>query len=643
MKQQARQMLSCEVRSCHELKLRSTSTLFLNLHTPRHGDLPEIVCRLPFIDTNLPVYALFVLLGVPEHDDIMSIVFGKDNDEGQTDGSAPCKDRSAMQHMLSSMIDSNLTTLKNRNDVILWMAQNNNMVSNSTFEKRSRYIDHIISNELIPHVGLDRTTKTNRLKAFFIGRMVLRLLQTYVDPAKWPCDDRDDYANKRVDSAGVLMSLLFRQVYRGFFKSLHSHVHKLIESNKMCFTNAADLITHKKLTGAVRYAFATGNWGLQKGKIHQSGVAQALSRMTMVSYMSNVRRINTPINREGKAPKPRLLHISSWGLVCPAETPEGASCGLVKHLAMLAHVRVGCPTSSLYEYIRKDKSIMSFLRDLDLQVSGTMNHNEVFVYINGVPVMCTHVDNTLRVIARLRDVRRNAQIPSDCSFSICTHTGDIMIDTDSGCLMRPLIVANKQHEIEKERKRFAHEKSGEKSLWSVFVEKGIIEYIDKLEEKSCRVALCQADAEGDSHSYTHIEIHPSLINGVCASLIPFCDHNQAPRNVYQSAMCKQAVGVSALNFQRRMETATHTLTYPQIPLVVTQMERILSLQRAPSGENPVVCIMCYTGFNQEDSLIVNESAINRGLFLSMVHKTNKDEEKMSGADIERFERPNIES
>eukprot|EP00965_Chrysotila_dentata_P255924 6212381-Pleurochrysis_carterae.AAC.1 len=643
VRQQTRQMLSCEVRSCHELKLRSTSTLFLNLHTPRHGDLPEIVCRLPFIDTNLPLFALFVLLGVSEHDDIMCMVFGRDNDDEAPATRIPCKDRSAMQHILSSMIDSNLTTLRTRNDVILWMAQNNNMVSNSSFEKRSRYIDHIISNELIPHVGLDRNAQTNRSKALFIGRMVLRLLQTYVDPAKWPCDDRDDYANKRVDSAGVLMSLLFRQVYRGFFKSLHSHVHKLIESNKMCFTNAADLITHKKLTGAVRYAFATGNWGLQKGKIHQSGVAQALSRMTMVSYMSNVRRINTPINREGKAPKPRMLHISSWGLVCPAETPEGASCGLVKHLAMLAHVRVGCPASQLLSYLREDDVTMHFMRDLGSHGFQPVNHNHVFLHINGVPVMYTEKKHAEEIITHFRMLRRKTELPSDCSFSICTHTGDIMVDSDSGCLMRPLIVASKRQELEKELQDFTTFTHNTKSLWMLLVEKGIVEYIDKLEEKSCRVALHMTDINTHGHPFTHVEIHPSLINGVCASLIPFCDHNQAPRNVYQSAMCKQAVGVSALNFQRRMETATHTLTYPQIPLVVTKLENILALKKAPSGENPIVCIMCYTGFNQEDSLIVNQSAIDRGLFLSMVHKTSKDEEKMNGANTERFERPDVES
>ena len=182
--------------------------------------------------------------------------------------------------------------------------------------------------------------------------------------------------------------------------------------------------------------------------------------------------------------------------------------------------------------------------------------------------------------------------------------------TDPGCLMRPLLVASERLNL---CKHIAKAPSYE-HLWEYLLQSGVIEYIDKQEETGLRVGVFIDD---NNPNYTHYELHPSLINGLCASLIPCCDHNQAPRNCYQSAMGKQAVGVYTLNYPRRLDAVAHILCSTQKPLVTTRMDEILHTCEAPTGINAIVVIMCYSGFNQEDSLIVNKQALERGLFRSV--------------------------
>ncbi|CAN0520953.1 unnamed protein product, partial [Laminaria digitata] len=161
---------------------------------------------------------------------------------------------------------------------------------------------------------------------------------------------------------------------------------------------------------------------------------------------------------------------------------------------------------------------------------------------------------------------------------------------------------------------------------------GVVEYIDTEEEETTMVAMEPKDLEesgGYSSTYTHCEIHPSMILGVCASIIPFPDHNQSPRNTYQSAMGKQAMGIYASNYQAslRMDTLAHVLHYPMKPLVTTRAMEHLHFRELPSGVNVIVGIMVYSGYNQEDSLILNQSAVDRGLFRSSFYRTLNDQEK----------------
>ncbi|KAL3509905.1 hypothetical protein ACH5RR_029306 [Cinchona calisaya] len=150
--------------------------------------------------------------------------------------------------------------------------------------------------------------------------------------------------------------------------------------------------------------------------------------------------------------------------------------------------------------------------------------------------------------------------------------------------------------------------------------------------------------EAYSETYTHCEIHPSLILGVCASIIPFPDHNQSPRNTYQSAMGKQATGIYVTNFQLRMDTLACVLYYPQKTLVTTRAMEHLHFRQLPAGINAIVAIACYYGYNQEDSVIMNQSSIDRGIFRSIFFRSYRDEEKKMGTLVkEEFGCPNREN
>ncbi|XP_054778431.1 DNA-directed RNA polymerase II subunit RPB2-like [Prosopis cineraria] len=227
---------------------------------------------------------------------------------------------------------------------------------------------------------------------------------------------------------------------------------------------------------------------------------------------------------------------------------------------------------------------------------------------------------------------------------------ELRIYTDYGRCSRPLFIVDKQRLLIKKKDIHAlqQRESPEEGGWHDLVSKGFIEYIDTEEEETTMISMTINDLvqarinpdEAYSDTYTHCEIHPSLILGVCASIIPFPDHNQSSRNTYQSAMGKQAMGIYVTNYQFRMDTLAYVLYYPQKPLVTTRAMEHLHFRQLPAGINAIVAIACYSGYNQEDSVIMNQSSIDRGFFRSLFFRSYRDEEKKMGTLVkEDFGRP----
>ena len=442
-------------------------------------------------------------------------------------------------------------------------------------------------------------------------------------------------------------------------------------------------IKHTTITNGLKYSLATGNWGEQK-KAAQSkaGVSQVLNRYTFASTLSHLRRTNTPIGRDGKIAKPRQLHNSHWGLVCPAETPEGQACGLVKNLSLMCYVTVGSPGEPITEYMTMRG--MELLEEYD----PVTNPEAAKVFVNGVWVGVHRDPGGL--YESVRKIRGNeALLPADVSLIRDIRDRELRIFTDAGRICRPLfVVDNDTRSARKGKLKItrAHINQVKADLeegiagmterelqerahgWRGLVKTGVVEYLDAEEEETTMIVMTPDDLywhsalqqgleypidTSDPHSrvrmkpnpavghYTHCEIHPAMILGVCASIIPFPDHNQSPRNTYQSAMGKQAMGINLTNYELRLDTMQNILYYPQKPLATTQSMEYLKFRDLPAGQNAIVAIACYSGYNQEDSVIMNQSSIDRGLFRSLFYRTYMDRTKKIGLTyMEDIEKPN---
>jgi DNA-directed RNA polymerase beta subunit len=310
---------------------------------------------------------------------------------------------------------------------------------------------------------------------------------------------------------------------------------------------------------------------------------------------------------------------------CPAETPEGQSIGIVKNLSYLCHITIPTNSSILYEYVQP------YIESVE-EIQPSQMYGRVKVFVNGSLVGIAK--DPIELYEEMRDKKCRGIINIYTSVVFDIRNLEIRICNDGGRLTRPVLRVKDNRALitlDIIRRVEMKELTWNDLLTSCKLDESVIEYIDPEEQNYAMIAMQAKDAylhPVDANiTYTHCEIHPSTIFGVLASCIPFPEHNQAPRNTYQCAMAKQAMGVFATNFDKRMDKTAYVLASPTRPLVDTRLMNFIHLNNIPSGCNIHVAIMSHTGYNQEDSVLMSKGALDRGLFTATIYHTEKDEDK----------------
>ncbi|KAI7738156.1 hypothetical protein M8C21_007539 [Ambrosia artemisiifolia] len=577
-----------EARSTAESQNRPPRTMFVSMlsGTSAKGGCSGQYIRatLPYIRAEIPIAIVFRALGFVADKHILQWI---------------CYDLAdtQMMELLRPSLEEAFV-IQNQQVALEYIGKRGATVG-FTKEKRINYARNILQKEMLPHVGVEENCEAK--KAYYFGYIIHRLLLCAL--GRRAEDDRDHYGNKRIDLAGPLFGGLFRMLFRKLTKNLRGHAQKCVNKGKdfnLQFAIKANIITN-----GFKYSLSTGNWGQANAAGTRTGVSQVLNRLTYASTLSHLRRLNSPIRREGKLAKPRQLHNSQWGMVCPAETPEGQACGLMKNLALMVYITVGSSADL----------ILQLLQDFGIdEISSADISQATKIFVNGRWVGIHHRPDML--VSTLRGLRRQVDVNIEVGVVRDIRLKELRIYTDYGRCSRPLFIVKNQRLLIKKKdiQTLQQRETPDDGGWH---------HLDLV------IARLNPD-ESYSDTYTHCEIHPSLILGVCASIIPFPDHNQSPRNTYQSAMGKQAMGIYATNFQFRMDTLAYVLYYPQKPLVTTRAMEHLHFRQLPAGINAIVAIACYSGYNQEDSVIMNQSSIDRGFFRSVLFRSYRDEEKKSG-------------
>lgn len=461
------------------------------------------------------------------------------------------------------------------------------------------YVKTILSNELFYHIGQLSNRQSARHLAYVLRRLIATATKSLAP------DDVHNLSNKRLDTSGNLVAFIFNGLFKQFVKTLTTQMtDKVASSNVVDPTHVIKSIN--TITFGMPSCFMASNWTTQKTSTSYSreGVSQVLSVQNYGAKLSHLRRLMLPNGVKGKNTASRLLHSSQFSFLCPYETPEGERVGLVTNLALTTNVSV-----PVYSH----EIIASGIFE------GCSNEKDRFLILLNGRIMGNCPD-AIAFKRKFNEYRSKNVIDSKVAVVWLRYADEIHVWSDEGRLYRPLYSVNRDNTVNRDSFVFRD--------------------VQELEE-----AVVAMD-ENDLSKYRceYMEICPAAsMMSIMASVIPLADHSQSPRNAYQASMGKQAIGIPSEAFRYRYDTTLHVLNYPQQPITKSKMVDVLGFNEMSHGSMPVVAIMTFHGFNQEDSLILNKSSLERGMFSAMTYSTIVEEEKKKGnTDFETICLPKLQ-
>jgi len=562
-----------------------------------------IVARIPGSPVDIPIVTLMRALGLESDKEIASAISLNDTIQNELEG---------------SFDKSEIATSK---DAIVYISKR--IAPGMLEEFQIKRAETLLDWGLLPHLG--KQPENRKEKTQFLGEAACKLLELklgWIRP-----DDKDHYGNKVIKFAGQMLADLFRTAFRNLVRDMKYQLERSGQKRGINAVSAA--IRPGIISDKLNNAIATGNWG--RGRV---GVTQLLDRTNYLSTISHLRRVQSPLSRTQPNFEARDLHSTHFGRICPSETPEGSNCGLVKNLALSAMISESVSSEEIIE------KLFEIGTSHFLEVKDPVKKDGTRVFVDG-KLIGYHKDGE-KLSGSLRELRRTSKIHPHIGISFDQpeqegSTKRLYVNCNAGRVLRPVIIvkdgksALTQDLLEKILKNLLH--------WNDLIRMGVIELIDANEEENCLITFDDKNVK----KYTHIEIFPSAILGAGASIIPYPEHNQSPRNTYESAMAKQSLGFSTPMMNTSTYVRQHSMLYPQTPIVTTRAMGLLGLEKRPAGQNCVVAVLPFDGYNIEDAIVLSKPAVERGLGRTFFYRIYESESKQyPGGMRDNFEIPNAE-
>ena len=603
----------------------------------------NIVVDIPQVKKPVPLFILFRALGVISDKDIITHCLLDLN-----------KNKTYIDLFIPSVHDSGgIFTQK--------MALK--YIATLTKYKTVPYVWEILNDFLFPHIG----ETLYKQKSLFLGHIVLQLIKVY-NGDELPTD-RDNYKYKRIELVGSLINDLFLENYRKQLKHIFVALDTPLNTNQSIFENNLQGLVYNHYKHAFgkrdvetgfKHGFK-GSWG--HGHTKRIGVVQDLNRLSHNSMLSHLRKTNLPLDTTAKLIGPRLLNGSQWGYFDPVDTPDGGNIGVHKHLAISTYITRDISRLPLINWCIKNISL-KLIEDCSFHELS----NKTKVIINGC--WTGMVENAIECTNKIKLYRRNALIPIFISISFNISSNTMYMYTDSGRVCRPIFYID-NNKLSYDNSNILKKIEENDFTWTDLVcgfnkkkdinfnpndykfydidelynvassetdifknkrfttDKSIIEYIDSNETEDSYIALTPDAYDKKNNKYTHLEIHQSLILGVMGNLIIYPENNPGTRNQFSCGQSRQACSLYSTNYQLRMDKTSVVLNNTQIPIVKSRYMSHINGEENCYGENVIVAIMVYTGYNVEDAVLLNEGAVKRGLFNTTYYSTYESHEEKS--------------